>query len=258
MFKQHWCNSKSRWPYKAVDVGRCPHLYTGSFRARLVCLFQTGNPTSALCGFLAALMAVIWSLSVCGGTFAYIHPRIACTIFLGFLFLTWRTLGLFQMTVLSEGPMTCKKESLLIAVKWYNSHAPFAVLRSTGSPAGCQVQSLTVTTMILLKKRSGSPQIRSIIRDIVFCILDIRLRAQSSSSSHWLCPQWMEKPWVFRVYTPGNVPRSCVPHSTETEVILIHRSVLSQIWLKLSLFMQGHLLFSFPLPKLVCYEENME
>lgn len=79
MFQQHWCKSKSRWSYRAVDVGRCPHLYTGKFRAWLVWLFQTGNPISALCGFLAALMAVIWSLSACGGTFAYIHPRTACT-----------------------------------------------------------------------------------------------------------------------------------------------------------------------------------
>lgn len=194
MFKQHWCKSKSRWSYRAVGVGRCPRLYTGSFRAWLVCLFQTGNPTSVLCGFLAVFMAVIWSLSVCGGTFVYIHPTTACTFScLFFSFPLWKDSchgTLPNDSALTEIPMMHKRESLPIAVKWHKSHSTFAVLRRTGSPAGSQVRSLTAVTVILLKKRSGSPQKGSIIRGIVSCTWDIRLRAQSSSSLHWPCPQW--------------------------------------------------------------------
>jgi len=80
-------------------------------------------------------------------------------------------------SAVTEILIMCKRESLPTAVQWHNSHGTFAVRRSAGIPT-----DLIVTAVILPKKRSGSPQTRSIMRGIVPCTWDIRLRAQSSSS----------------------------------------------------------------------------
>lgn len=163
MFQQHWCKAKSRWSQRVVGAGRCPRLYTGSSRARLVCLSQTGNFTSASGGSLAALTA----------------PPEQHAPFPGFSFTSLMDIG------------TLPNENALREIPWCAKGRVFQNLGSGPTPVvhsqcwgALRVQMDLNSNPLLLPLWSSQK------RGTASCTLDITLRAQSSSSSHWLCTHW--------------------------------------------------------------------
>lgn len=203
-------------------------------------------------------MATIWSFAVCCGKFAYIHPKTTCAFF--WLFLPWWALGPFQMTVLSQSSQWCPK---VRALQQWNGTAsmPYGSVQEHWESSRIEnAISYYYHYDCPPKKRSHSPQAGSITRSTAFCTSEIRLRAQSSSSSHWSCPQWTAETLAFQnvdfCVLSGNIQPSRVPASAENEALLTR--VSSQIWLNLSFSMQCHLLFSFSLQKLAPYEEKLE